>query len=199
VAGREVKGELPADPDRLFAASLVDPVADLATEAAAYRPPFSHLAMLVQVPGIDLPARLAAEKGEPLSLRELEILDERTVAARGWLQSYAPDRVRIAVQRDALPPAAAGLDADQRRVLGRLAESLAARPTAGWAGESVQAAIFDAARDEELPAGRAFAALYASFLGQSSGPRAGWLLASLEPEFVVQRLREAAAADTLPA
>ena len=42
-----------------------------------------------------------------------------------------------------------------------------------------------------------FAALYLAFLGQPSGPRAGWLLASLPAAFVVERLRAAAAPDTL--
>ncbi len=31
-----------------------------------------------------------------------------------------------------------------------------------------------------------------AFLGRTNGPRAGWLLASLEPGFVVARLRAAA-------
>jgi lysyl-tRNA synthetase class 1 len=44
-----------------------------------------------------------------------------------------------------------------------------------------------------------FAALYLSVLGQPSGPRAGWLLASLPREFVAERLRAASAPDTLPA
>jgi lysyl-tRNA synthetase class 1 len=43
-----------------------------------------------------------------------------------------------------------------------------------------------------MPAGRAFDAIYRAFLGRPNGPRAGWLLASLDPEFVVKRLREAA-------
>jgi lysyl-tRNA synthetase class I len=34
--------------------------------------------------------------------------------------------------------------------------------------------------------------LYAAFLGRTNGPRAGWLLASLEPVFVLERLRAAA-------
>src|SRR5947209_17262141 len=34
-AGREVRGELPADHDRIFAASLVSPSTDLAAEAGA--------------------------------------------------------------------------------------------------------------------------------------------------------------------
>ena len=38
----------------------------------------------------------------------------------------------------------------------------------------------------------AFAALYLAFLGRINGPRAGWLLASLDRAFVIQRLRDAA-------
>jgi lysyl-tRNA synthetase class 1 len=196
-AGREVKGELPPDHDRIFAASLPDPAADLVAVAGAYRPPFSHLALLLQVPGVDLRARIEAEKGGPLTELEEAILEERSAAARAWLASYAPERARIEVQRDGLPAAADAIDAAQRAVLASLADSLAGAQA--WDGESLQAAIFDAARVADLPAGRAFGAIYLAFLGQPSGPRAGWLLASLPAEFVVERLRAAAGADTLPA
>jgi lysyl-tRNA synthetase class 1 len=196
-AGIEVKGDLPPDHDRVFAASLVDPDADLIAAGAAYRPPFAHLALLLQVPGVDVAARLEAEKGASLTDGERELLGERTRAARGWLETYAPERARIEVRRDGLPSAAAQLDADQRRALAGLAATL---PAGGaWDGESLQAAIFDAARVAGLPAGRIFAALYLAFLGQPSGPRAGWLLASLPADFVVERLRAASAPDTLSA
>ncbi|MGH2455952.1 MAG: lysine--tRNA ligase, partial [Candidatus Limnocylindria bacterium] len=112
--GRQVKGELPPDPERLFAAVLVDPRADPRQEGAAYRPPFGHLALLVQVPGVDVRARMEAEKGAALTRLEGRILEERIQAARAWLDAYAPERARLAVQRDALPPAADGLDAGQR-------------------------------------------------------------------------------------
>ncbi|MEA2519898.1 MAG: hypothetical protein QOF49_1978, partial [Chloroflexota bacterium] len=61
------------------------------------------------------------------------------------------------------------------------------------AGEAWQDLIFAVAADAGLPNGRAFAALYAAFLGRTNGPRAGWLLASLDPAFVSERLRAAAA------
>ena len=64
---------------------------------------------------------------------------------------------------------------------------MAIEPADQW-----QAAIFTTAGDIELPSGRAFDALYRAFLGRTNGPRAGWLLASLDPDFVVTRLREAA-------
>jgi lysyl-tRNA synthetase, class I len=194
-AGIAVKGELPADHDRVFAASLVDPDADLVAAGSAYRPPFAHLALLLQVPGVNVEARLAAEKGAPLTDAERALFAERTVAARGWLDAYAPERARIEVRRDAVPPEVAGLDEDQRRSLAGLAAAL--EGAAAWDGEALQAVIFDAARAEGLPAGRIFNALYLAFLGQPSGPRAGWLLASLPPPFVVERLRAASTPDTL--
>ena len=192
-ADREVRGELPADHERLFAFSLVEPDADIAAEATAYRPAFSHLALLEQIPGVDLAERVTAEKGSELSVREVEILEERRAAARAWLAAYAPERARLAVQRDAVPAAAAEADDDQRTYLAALVPAL---ESVAWNGESVQAAIFATAQARDLPAGRAFAAIYLAFLGRSSGPRAGWLLAALDRGFVLDRLRDAAAVVT---
>ena len=190
-AGRETKGELPLDHERVFTYSLVEPDADVAAEAAAYLPAFSHLALLEQIPGIDVAERVTAEKGSPLTDREAQILAERRAAARAWLATYAPERARLAVQRDRLPDAAEQLDDGQRAYLGQLAPALA---TSEWNGESVQAAIFSTAKERELAAGQAFAALYLAFLGRTSGPRAGWLLAALDRDFVLQRLLDAAGA-----
>ncbi|MGI8999380.1 MAG: lysine--tRNA ligase [Candidatus Limnocylindria bacterium] len=189
--GREVRGELPADHARLYAFSLVEPDADVTVEAALYRPAFSHLALLAQIPGVDLVERVTVEKGAPLTDRERALLDERRTAARAWLDAYAPERARLAVQYDALPPGAADLDAAQRAYLAAIAPAL---ETGEWDGETAQAAIFATAKDLDLPAGRAFAALYLALLGRGSGPRAGWLLAALDRSFVLARLREAASA-----
>ena len=61
-----------------------------------YRPPFRHLALLVQVPGVDLEERSAAEKGAPLDERERAILAERarvaTALARGVRARALPRR-----------------------------------------------------------------------------------------------------------
>ncbi|HUQ44399.1 MAG TPA: lysine--tRNA ligase [Candidatus Limnocylindria bacterium] len=193
VAGRDVKGELPPGFASIFRYALRHAEADVDAEAAAFRPTFSHLAFLLQVPGADIPALMATEKGGALSDRETAILDERVAAAQAWLDDYAPDRARMRVQ-DSLPDAAAGLDAEQRAFLATLAEDTAAR-----SGDEWQNAIFETATAGGLPAGRAFQALYLAFLGRPNGPRAGWLLASLDRAFVVARLREAAGGGTLPA
>jgi lysyl-tRNA synthetase class 1 len=192
-AGRSVKGELPPGYEAVFGYALRDRDADVQAEAAAFRPSFAHLALLVQVPNADIAALMAAEKGSPLTGRELVVLDERISAARAWLESYAPDRARMAV-REALPQEADALDAEQRVFLAALAGAIT-RDGDPSGGDAWQSTIFTTAAGLGLPPGRAFAALYISFLGRANGPRAGWLLAGLDVAFVVQRLREAAAGD----
>jgi lysyl-tRNA synthetase class 1 len=189
-AGHEVKGELPADHDRLFAYSLPGEAPDVAAEASAFRPAFGHLALLLQIPGVDIAERMEAEKGAPLTDLEKAVLDERTASARAWLESYAPERARLVVRRDAVPDEVGALEPGQKSYLAALAS--AAGKEKPRSGDAWQALIFRVAGEHELPAGKAFGALYAAFLGRSNGPRAGWLLASLEPEFVVERLRAAA-------
>jgi lysyl-tRNA synthetase class 1 len=189
-AGRPVKGELPPDHGRIFALSLLDPEADAALEASRFRPNFAQVAMLAQIPGVDLDARVEAEKGAPLDLAEQVILADRARSARAWLEAYAPDRARVAV-RDQFPDEARhGLAEEQRAYLGAMA--LAAEVSRPGSGEAWQDLIFRVAEEAALPAGRAFAAIYLAFLGRTSGPRAGWLLAALEREFTIERLRVAA-------
>jgi lysyl-tRNA synthetase, class I len=200
VAGRDVKGELPLGFGNVFRYSLLDPGADYEAEAARFRFPFGHLATLVQIPDVDVAASAEAEKGEPLEAAEQADLERRVAAARAWLENFAPEDARITVQPE-LPDAASSLEPAERGFLGALAE----RATASVAGpfpadgEAWQAAIFETATGAGLKPGRAFRALYLAFLGRPNGPRAGWLLAKLELDFVVGRLREAAGAATLPA
>ena len=189
-AGREVRGELPAGYEHVFRYSLLRPDADVAAEAAAFRPEFAHLALLVQVPGVDVDERVLAEKGGPLSEREQAIVEERVAAARAWLAGYAPERARVEVQRESVPPEASMLGEDQRLYLGALA--LAAERAVPSSGADWQALLFEVAGLAAIPPGRAFGALYVAFLGRPNGPRAGWLLASLDRGFVIERLREAA-------
>ncbi|MGH2511747.1 MAG: lysine--tRNA ligase [Candidatus Limnocylindrales bacterium] len=201
-AGREVRGELPAGHESVFRYSLLDPSADVKAAASAWRPAFGHLALLRQIPGVDLDSRVAIEKGAPLTQFETACLRQRVTAADAWLETFAPDRARISIQREHLPAETADLGPAQRTWLAALAEAALAetsRPNTGagaaapGSGAAWQALIFSTAAECGLAPGQAFSALYRAFLGRSNGPRAGWLLASLEPAFVLERLREAAA------
>ncbi len=191
-AGREVRGEIAPGHEATFRYSLLDPDADVPTEAGLFRPAFAHLALLVQVPNVDVAARVGAEKGSPLNEREMTIVGERIAAARRWLEVYAAERSRLTIRRDGLPEEAAALDDGQRAYMVALAEAVETRRPE--AGDAWQDAIFATATDCGIEPRTAFTALYLAFLGRTNGPRAGWLLASLERDFVVARLREAASA-----
>ena len=190
-AGHDVKGDISPGYEATFRYSLLNSAADVAAEAAAFRPAFSHLALLLQIPGVDVAERATAEKGSALTPRERAIFDERAAASRAWLDAYAPERARVAV-RDALPPEAAELDEDQRAFLAGLADTVASQLPSG--GDRWQAAIFAAATSAGIAPGQAFGAIYRAFLGRTNGPRAGWLLAGLESSFVIDRLRAAGGA-----
>jgi len=138
---------------------------------------------------VDVVQRVEAEKGSPLTDHERAILDQRAGAARAWLEAYAPESARLTVQHEAVPPAAAELHTDQRGFLARLAERAEREEPAS--GDAWQALIFAVAAEQEVPGRRAFEAIYRAFLGRTNGPRAGWLLASLDAVFVRERAREA--------
>jgi lysyl-tRNA synthetase class 1 len=190
-AGLPYRGELPSDPDRIFKASLVDADADVAIEANRFRPPFRHLTLLVQVPGVDLEERMAAEKGEPLDEAEKAILAVRASVARTWVDGFAPDRYQVSVRPD-LPSEAAELTEVQGLYLADLATATEAEHP--LSGDAWQDLIYRTGHARGVSSRDAFAAVYATFLGRPNGPRAGWLLASLEEPFVVERLRAGAAA-----
>ena len=159
--------------------------------AAAFRPAFAHLALLVQVPGMDVAARVEAEKGAPLTdARGRRASRSASARSAAGSRRTRPSARAIEVRRDALPgrgrpaaPGAARVPAGPRR--GRRTATPPRR------GEQWQAAIFAVAAEHGLDAKAAFNALYLAFLGRPNGPRAGWLLASLERDFVIGRLHEA--------
>ena len=196
-AGKEVRGEIAPGYESTFRYSLLDPKADVGEAARRFRPAFSHLALLAQIPNVDVRGRVEAEKGGALDAHEEAILDERIRAARAWLEAYAPERAVVAVRAELPEDAVAALDDAQREYLGRLGDAAAAGAELG-SGEAWQDLIFSVAGADGLPNGRAFAALYAAFLGRTNGPRAGWLLASLDRAFVVDRLHAAATAPGVP-
>lgn len=153
-----------------------------------YRPRFLKVAHLVQMPQVDLERAVARDKGAPLVDADRRELALRAADARRWLATYAPDHHKFEV-RPELPPSAEALSQAQRRYLARVAEALGGR---AWTGPELQAHLHALRAELGLDPREAFGAIYRAFLGKDSGPQAGWMLAALEPRFVIERLREAA-------
>ena len=145
-AGREVKGELPPGSEATFRYALLDPAADVAAEAAAFRPAFAHLALLDPDPRRGRGgARRRRRRASALTEREPAILDERVAAARGWLDDLRARAARLDGPRDASRRGGRRSTDAQRRFLG-CARRRAADASADDSGDAWQALIFDDGR-----------------------------------------------------
>ena len=95
------QGRDPPGYEATFRYSLLDPNADVAAEAAAFRPAFAHLALLVQIPGVDVAARVEAEKGSAADrARDARSSTSASTAAPRLARDLrARDGAVVAVQR----------------------------------------------------------------------------------------------------
>ena len=107
---------------------------------------------------------------------------------KNWLEKYAPDSVKFHVQ-EVLPNV--DLSHEAAEFLSKLADTIEAEKDLN--GQGMHDAIYAAAEVAGMKTGQAFVALYRVILGQDSGPKAGWFLASLDREWLVRRLQEAGA------
>ena len=160
-----------------------------------YRVRFALVADWLQIPSIDPVAEAAKRKKAPLTDAERADLERRVALAKVWLERWAPDEARYSVST-ALPPATATLSDPQRAFLER-ASAEVGRITEP---EAMQERLYEIAKEVGLttPEGKvskaAFEALYYAFIGKANGPRAAWLVVTLDPHFVKTRLGEAARA-----
>ncbi len=152
----------------------------------AYRHLVTVAQMAEDADGVEAILRRSGELQGAMSPNDKELLRERVDHVRHWIQHFAPDNVRFEVQ-DTLPDYA--FTEDDRAFLQELHTQLV---RAEWNGQSIHDAVY-AAKGERKP-GEAFKALYQAILGQDRGPRAGFFLASLEREWVLERLNSASGA-----
>jgi lysyl-tRNA synthetase class 1 len=182
--------------DRCIDAYLVDPESDFGqaykyskltnNQPLAYRLRFSKIAYLLQMPRADVFEYAETEKGSKLTAAEKAEIKTRVEYAKKWLSTYAPDNYKFEVLAE-LPKVE--LSAKQKGVLAKLLEIFSQKKK--WLGEELHTQIHEIKKTEEVEPKELFSAIYQIFLGKDSGPQAGWLLASLDPEFVVKRLNEA--------
>ena len=169
---------------RLFELSQIEHRTEL---LPIYRPRFTHVVTVSQIPGLQALKHFEEHKGAPLLAEERQEAQKRIDYAGIWLERFAPDSAVFEVQK-ALPSEARDLDDMQRAFLAQFL---------GWweaselpSGDSIHKAIYDIATSLEMRPGQAFQVIYRAFLGRTSGPRAGELLAALDGHFVLSRLQE---------
>lgn len=151
---------------RVFELSQIDKV----KKPPAVR--FSVLAQWVQMPNM---------QGE-IKKRGLS---EWAKYARVWLEKYAPESEKFAVKQS-LPESAKNLSEEQKELLKKISEEL----DKNWDPEEFQTRIYDIGKELGLNGKETFAAIYSVLIGKDHGPKAAWLILSLEKDFVEKRFGE---------
>jgi lysyl-tRNA synthetase, class I len=142
----------------------------------AKKPPavrFSSLAQWVQMP--DMTEKIKQEG-----------LEEWASYARVWVEKYAPESEKFSVSQK-LPDAASDLSDKQKSLLNKLVGELDNDSGA----EDFQIKIYELGKELGLTGKETFAAIYMSLIGKDHGPKAAWLILSLDKEFVKKRFEEA--------
>lgn len=152
-----------------------------------YRPRFTHVVVVSQIPGVNALKQFEVHKGAPLLPQEVKEITRRIDYVRVWLQRFAPESAIFEVQ-DHVPQIARNLNDDQRRFLTQFLDWY--RKQEAPSGEEIHKAIYDTAMANNIKAGQGFQVMYMAFLGRTNGPRAGELLAALGYDFVLRRLQQ---------
>ena len=147
--------------------------------------PFTHLVTAVQIASDFSGIREVLDRSGYSGYDE-ESVRRRVLNVENWLTSYAPDSAIFEVQ-ETLPDAAKNLSDEQRAGI----RELAARIQGGVAAKDLHDLVYAVSEESGISASKMFQAIYISLLGKKSGPRAGYFMASLDKEFLLDRLRAA--------
>jgi lysyl-tRNA synthetase class 1 len=141
----------------------------------AKKPPevrFSVLGQLIQMPNMGHRIRK-------------ENLEEWAKYATVWIKKYAPDAERFEILKE-LPEQARGLSDMQKEYLHKITALI----DKNLNGEDLQKELYELAKISNIPTKDAFAAIYLVLTGKNHGPKAGWLIVSLDKEFIKKRFQE---------
>ncbi|MFA6492700.1 MAG: lysine--tRNA ligase [Patescibacteria group bacterium] len=164
-----------------------DPSTMLRAGQPKYLLRFSKIAYMLQMPRVDVFEYAKLEKGEALTEVEKQEIENRIIVAKRWLEKFAPENYKFTIQ-EKLPEEAKKISAQQKEFLKKI---FGAIKTKGFSGEDLHKEIHNIKNEMKIVPRDAFSSIYLTFLGKDSGPQAGWLLASLDKEFVLERLEEA--------
>lgn len=174
------------DDTRLF--SFVHKPGDQKNIKERFLPRFSQVVFLIQMPHINIEEAVTHIKGAPLTEDDKKELEERVVYAREWIEKYAPERYVFKLQLDKVPDGVENFSSTQREALGKVLEEI--KKMKELDGQELHTILHNIRKELDIEPKDFFGALYLSFLGKESGPKAGWFLSVLDKEFLKSRLEE---------
>ncbi|HJJ99238.1 MAG TPA: lysine--tRNA ligase [Methanocorpusculum sp.] len=147
--------------------------------------PFRHMVTVVQIAQTD-DGIFDILKRSGYEIVDKDAILDQANRARRWLERYAPDGVKFAIQ-PALPAVAA---AESANVKAAIVAYVTAVSAGEWKADVLHNAIYDAATRAGITGKELFTAVYRAFLGADRGPRLGWFLEAIGREVTLARLNE---------
>ncbi len=153
----------------------------------AFSPRFSQVAFLVQMPHLDYLKEVERMKGSPLTEADRNEAERRAKYAKIWLEKYAPEDFRFEIQKET-PAEAKNFSEKQKEALQKIVLYIEQTPKLD--GLELHTKLHEIRKETGIEAKDFFSALYLSFLGKPSGPKAGWFLSVLDRALLQDRLAE---------
>jgi len=147
---------------------------------------YSHLISTVQVSKdwdhiLEKLARTDDLSG--MTPEEEKKLKAKVGAVKTWLATHVPDDMKFQLQTEHPP---IEITAEEKAILAKLLDKL---EKTEWNAEKLHDSIHTTAVESGIKAGAMFNLMYRIFLNRTRGPRLGYLLASLDRDFVVERIK----------
>lgn len=175
------------DADKDLGKYFLEAVWDDKYENVSYLPRFRNICTGVQLINTDVGKWAQDQKGSKLTIAEKGILEERIKYSKTWLAKYAPERHLFSF-KESTPDLVGSLSKEQKIFLGDMAKDLSSKYSKKITdGEIIQGDVFEMVKNSEIGSAKAFEAIYTSLIGKPSGPKAGWLIADIGLEKVVDR------------
>jgi len=113
------------------------------------------------------------------------VLAKRAKYGKIWLERFAPEEEKFEVKEE-LPKEAVKLSNSQRQLLRKIAKEIDKK----WEPEKFQNEIYQWGKALGLTSGQTFQAIYLALLAKDHGPKAAWLILSLDKEFIKKRFKK---------
>ncbi|MDO8655846.1 MAG: lysine--tRNA ligase [Nanoarchaeota archaeon] len=146
-----------------------------------YQPGFRHLTTLLQIYSLDVKKTIAFFKKELKNVHDKKRIKVRTECAKHWLEKYAPEEFKFAVQEKSEFP----LTEIQKKILHQLGEKLMSRE---WADVELHEEIYTLCKENNIMPPEFFKVAYQVLINKERGPRLAAFILAIGKEKVARLL-----------
>ncbi len=153
-------------------------------EEMPFQPSFRHLTTILQICSLDIDKTVERYSEHLKTKQDEERLRVRAECAKNWLEKYAPDEMRFAVN-DSVPKLK--IDDKMRSALKEAADVLEEKD---WEAADLHKRFYDVIEKHELDNKEFFKVCYNIIIGKDKGPKLASFILSIGKDDIAKMLRE---------